>query len=73
MKGWRVDQYGPYREVLRYGELERPQPEPGMALIRVQAAGVSFAQTLRIAGKYQIRDVLPFTPGTDAAGEVVAV
>jgi NADPH2:quinone reductase len=73
MQGWQVRQYGPYADVLTYGELPRPELEPGTALIRVQAAGVSFAQTLRIAGKYQIRDPLPFTPGTDAAGEVVAV
>jgi NADPH:quinone reductase len=73
MQGWTVEAYGPYREALRFGELPRPEPQPGTALVRVRAAGVSFAQTLRIAGKYQIRDPLPFTPGNDAAGEVVAV
>jgi NADPH:quinone reductase len=72
MQAWRVERYGDYHDVLRYGELPRPEPEPGTALIRVRAAGVSFAQTLRIAGSYQIRDPLPFTPGNDAAGEVVA-
>ena len=71
MEAWTVAEYGAYREVLRYGEVERPAPGPGAALVRVRAAGVSFAQILRIAGKYQIRDPLPFTPGTDAAGEVV--
>jgi NADPH:quinone reductase len=72
MQGWSVAEYGAYRDVLRYGEVPRPEPGPGAALVRVRAAGVSFAQTLRIAGTYQIRDPLPFTPGTDAAGEVVA-
>jgi len=72
MQAWMVEAYGDYRQVLRFDEAPRPEPAPGTALIRVRAAGVSFSQTLRIAGKYQIRDPLPFTPGTDAAGEVVA-
>lgn len=73
MQAWTVNEYGYYRDVLQLAELPEPEPEPGTAVIRVDAAGVSFAQQLRIAGKYQIRDPLPFTPGTDAAGEVVAV
>ncbi len=71
MWGWRVDRYGPYREVLAWADLPRPSAQPGLPLIRVRAAGLSYALMLKIAGKYQVRDPLPFTPGLEVAGEVV--
>src|ERR1051326_7148008 len=39
--------------------------------MRVRSSGVNFADTLMIAGKYQVRPEFPFTPGLEAAGEVV--
>src|SRR5262249_6220271 len=50
-----------------------PVPGPGQVRIAVQAAGVNFADTLMIAGKYQERPDFPFVPGLEAAGEVDAV
>ena len=38
---------------------------------RFRAAGVSFATTLVIAGKYQRKPPLPFAPGTEATGVVI--
>ncbi|HEX3864208.1 MAG TPA: NADPH:quinone oxidoreductase family protein [Stellaceae bacterium] len=43
------------------------------ARIRVRACGVNFADTLMIAGKYQVRPEFPFTPGLEAAGEVLEI
>lgn len=40
--------------------------------IRVRAAGLNFGDTLIIAGKYQTKPSLPFSPGFEVAGEVVA-
>jgi NADPH2:quinone reductase len=37
----------------------------------VLAAGVNFADILSIAGRYQVKAPLPFTPGTEIAGEVL--
>jgi NADPH2:quinone reductase len=48
-------------------------PEPaadGGVIIDVAAAGVSFADLLQTRGAYQMRVVLPYTPGMDAAGVV---
>lgn len=73
MFAWTIHRYGNFREVLDWKEVETPEPGPGQALIRVSAAGVSFADILKIAGKHQARDPLPFMPGTDVVGEVVAV
>jgi NADPH2:quinone reductase len=52
-------------------EVPRPKPEPGTVLIEVHAAGVNFADTLIIEGKYQEKPALPFTPGAEVAGVVV--
>lgn len=54
---------------------EVPVPEPGAChvRIRVRAAGVNFADTLAVAGRYQEKPPLPFVPGMEVAGEVDAV
>lgn len=56
-------------------ELRRDAPapplRPGGVRLRVEAAGVSFATSLVVAGKYQRKPPLPFTPGTEVAGTVV--
>lgn len=50
-------------------------PEPvlpaGHVRIRVHHAGINFADTLIIAGKYQLKPSLPFTPGFELSGEVL--
>ena len=51
-----------------------PRPlKPNEVRIRVRACGVNFADTLMIAGKYQVKPEFPFTPGLEAAGEVVEI
>ena len=60
-------------EVLRLGELEPLHPAPGEALIEVAAAGVNFADTLLIQGKYQEKPAFPFAPGLEVAGKVISV
>ncbi len=60
-------------ETLRLDEAARPPLRPNEARIRVRASGVNFADTLMIAGKYQVRPEFPFTPGLEAAGEVIEI
>jgi NADPH:quinone reductase len=60
-------------DVLRLEPVARPPLRPNEARIRVRACGVNFADTLMIAGKYQVRPEFPFTPGLEAAGEVTEV
>jgi NADPH2:quinone reductase len=54
---------------------ELPDPVPGLTqvLVEVEAAGVNFVDGLFIAGQYQIKPPLPFTPGSEVAGRVAAV
>ena len=43
----------------------------GQVRIRVRAAGVNFADSLMVGGTYQVKPPFPFTPGLEAAGEVI--
>ena len=54
-------------------EIPTPTPGPGEALVRVRAASVNFPDLLMTRGEYQLKPPLPFTPGLDLAGEVVAL
>jgi NADPH2:quinone reductase len=60
-------------EALELGELADPVPGPGEVLIDVHVAALSFMDTLIVAGRYQMKPALPFVPGSDAAGVVLAV
>jgi NADPH2:quinone reductase len=50
-----------------------PSPEAGEIKVKVAAAGLNFADTLMIAGQYQQKPELPFTPGLELAGTVLEV
>jgi NADPH2:quinone reductase len=50
-----------------------PVPGPGKVVVAVRAAGVNFVDGLFVQGKYQIKPPLPFTPGGEVAGDVVAI
>lgn len=54
-------------------DVATPSPGPGEALVRVRAASVNFPDLLMTRGEYQFKPPLPFTPGLDIAGEVVAL
>ncbi|MCY4190005.1 MAG: NADPH:quinone oxidoreductase family protein [Rhodospirillaceae bacterium] len=47
-------------------------PGPGQVRIAIHAAGLNFADTLMVQGKYQEKPPFPFSPGLEAAGEVEA-
>jgi NADPH2:quinone reductase len=58
-------------DTLRCEEIARQPLAPHEVRIRVHACGVNFADSLMIAGKYQLKPEFPFTPGLEAAGEVI--
>lgn len=60
-------------EDLSLAEIDLPAPGPGEVAVTVHAAGVNFADSLMIAGTYQEKPPLPFSPGFEAAGVVSAV
>lgn len=50
-----------------------PEPGPGQILVRVLAAPANFPDVLMCQGAYQVKPPLPFTPGVELCGEVVAL
>lgn len=60
-------------EVLTLADVPKPDVRPGMALIKVHAIGVNFADTRFRQGTYVVKPKLPDTPGMEAAGVIEAV
>jgi NADPH2:quinone reductase len=60
-------------DVLRFGELPRPEPQPGEVLVRVKAAALNPIDTYIRAGVVQMTLPRPFITGCDLAGTVEAV
>jgi NADPH2:quinone reductase len=58
---------------LELKDLPDPSPGPGEALVAVKAAALNFFDTLIIAGKYQRKPELPFSPSAEFAGVVESV
>jgi NADPH2:quinone reductase len=58
-------------DALRLEDVPSPKPEAGQIRVAVHAAGVNFADTLVIKGQYQHKAPLPFSPGMEAAGDVI--
>jgi len=58
---------------LELADLPDPVPGPGEAVVRVSAAALNFFDTLIIAGKYQTKPSLPFSPAAEFAGVVESV
>jgi len=72
MKAIRVQEFGG-PEVLRLEEVPDPRPGRGEVLVRVRAVGVNPVDTYIRSGQYPMKPPLPYTPGSDAAGDVEAV
>ncbi len=72
MRAWQVHVHGTPAEALRLDEVDVPRPDAGQVLLRVAATALNFPDVLLAAGQYQVRPPLPFTPGVEACGEVVA-
>lgn len=69
MKAVVVEQYAPIDQI-GLKDVPSPSMEPGQLRIRVEAAGIGFVDGLKIEGRYQTKDPLPFIPGTEFAGIV---
>lgn len=59
-------------EVLQVEDITLPQPGPGELLVKNRAIGLNFIDTYFRSGLYAAPQ-MPFVPGNEAAGEVLAV
>jgi NADPH2:quinone reductase len=71
VKAWVVRELGG-PEVLRFEDVEPGEPADGMVRIAVRAAAINFPDALMVAGSYQVKPALPFVPGVEVSGEVIA-
>ena len=71
MRALLIRQHGPL-DSLSLESLPDPQPGPDDVLVDVHAASINFPDLLVIAGTYQNLPPLPFVPGKDLAGTVLA-
>jgi len=58
---------------LRIEDIPPPELRPGCVRLRIAYAGLGFAVSLLVAGKYQRKPPLPFVPGTEVTGTVIEV
>lgn len=58
---------------LELQQVAEPALAPGSVRIAVAAAGLNFADTLLLVGRYQEQPEPPFTPGMEVAGTIVEV
>ncbi|WP_137896712.1 NADPH:quinone oxidoreductase family protein [Ramlibacter sp. 2FC] len=60
-------------DALTWKELPTPEPRAGEVLVEIQAASLNFPDLLIVQNKYQHKPALPFVPGSEYAGTVVAL
>ncbi len=58
---------------LKIEQQNLPPPAEGEARVRMRAASLNFPDVLMTQGKYQLKPPLPFVPGMEGAGEVIAL
>jgi NADPH:quinone reductase len=59
-------------ETLRLEDVAAPKVGPGQVLIDVKATAINYADAIMVAGRYQTKPPLPFSPGLETAGVVAA-
>jgi NADPH2:quinone reductase len=72
MKAIRCHEYGAPSS-LTLEELPDPAPRAGEVVIETEAAGLGYVDALLVAGRYQVKTPLPFVPGSEVAGRIVAL
>lgn len=69
MKAYLVEQFGP-PETLVLKDVDAAPLPAGHVRMRVRASGASLVDALIASGKYQVKPPLPFSPGSEFAGDV---
>jgi NADPH2:quinone reductase len=65
-------EFGP-PESLVLEDIAEPELGDGQVRIAVKACGINFPDLLMIAGKYQLKPPIPFSPGAELAGDILEV
>jgi NADPH:quinone reductase len=71
MKAWLVKELCK-PDAMVWADIKEPTAGPNQVKVRVAASGLNFLDTLMIEGRYQVKPALPFTPGVEISGTVIA-
>ena len=71
MKAIRIHEFGA-PEVMKLEDVPDLSPGPGEVVVQIHAAGVNPVETYIRSGIYP-KPPVPYTPGADGAGEVIAL
>ncbi len=69
MRAWRFHKPGDIANLV-LEETDKPQREPGQALVRLECAALNPADRYLVQGQYPRAGAPPFTPGRDGAGSI---
>ena len=72
LKAWQIVKHGEPEQALQCVTTALPEPGPGELSIAVAAAGVGLPDLLMCRGRYEYQPALPFTPGQEVVGRVLA-
>ena len=72
MKSWQIQRHGEPSAAIELVDTEIPEPEAAEVRIRVDAAAIGLPDVFMCRGTYAFRPELPFTPGQEVSGTVVA-
>jgi len=72
VKAWQIVRYAEPADAIECVDTPVPEPAPGEVRIKVDAVALGFPDVLMCRGKYVFRPELPFTPGQEVSGTVVA-
>ena len=74
MRAWKVHQFGEPADVLTLDEdVEDFEAGPDQVKVRVEVAGLGLPDVLMCRNNYPLVPPLPFTPGQEAVGKIIAV
>ncbi len=73
MRAWSVEQLGGLDALFLAKRAEPEAPGPEQATIEMAAVGLNYPDLLMLSGSYQHKPTLPFTPGMEGVGRVIAV
>lgn len=64
--------YGDPRDLV-LTDVPAPSASAGEVIIQVEAAGLGYVDALHVRGGYQVKKPLPFIPGSEVAGLIIAI
>ena len=73
MKAWVIEKGSSNLSGISLKEVESPKPLPHEVLIQNEVSGLNFADVMASKGLYRDAPPLPFVPGYDVVGKIVAL